>query len=102
MGKENNLIDGIYYKGGTPDCIEGAWNEFQEAGGGRILMIEGMHACFIPPDAKAEEFAANSGSNYDEHGELLADRFLCTDLTVGVALEIGEDITEAVIKEFGG
>jgi len=104
MSSEERLYDGVYFAGGVSGCVSGARNEYEYAGGGRIIQIGMEHAVFIPPGAQATDLVGNAGVEYDAAGMVINERFWCPEMTVEEALQAGPDITAVVLRyiEFTG
>lgn len=89
---------GVVFAGGATECFQGARNEYENAGGGRILRIGIIHAVYIPPDAMGDDLVGNAGTYVDGGGKVIKERYWCGDMTVAQAEDIGLDITEWVLE----
>lgn len=92
-------FDGIYFKGNTDNCVKGALNELEEAGGGKIIQI-GIHPFFVPENAAPDDQAGNRGKEYDAYGNLIDDA-VYGPIRAGDALRFGKDITDIVKAKYG-
>jgi len=98
MSERIRRIDGVFFRGETTNCVEGAWNEYKAARGGLIIQTD-IHAYFIPPRAKSTDIAKNLGREYDANGHLIAKHFY-HPVTVENVLLVGKNITRDVISKY--
>jgi hypothetical protein len=96
--KKKNTLGGIFSAGGATDCVQGARNEHHLVGGGQIRKIEMRHAVFIPPGAADDALVGNAGVHLAADGTAIEERIWGRTLTVGQAKQMGEDITEQVLR----